>query len=308
MTGASGFVGRAVRARLSARGAYRSVDPGTADAVAIGDIGASTDWQLALSGIRTVVHLAARVHMMNDPVADPLAAFRAVNAEGTVNLARQAVDAGVRRLVFVSSIKVNGESTPVDRPFRADDSPSPQDPYALSKFEAEKGLREIERMTGLEVVVIRPPLVYGPGVGANFLAMLRWVRRGIPLPLGAIDNLRSLVALDNLVDLIARCVDLPAAAGGTWLVSDGKDVSTPELLHAVGSAMGRPPRLLPVPVTWLQLGAGVLGRRAMVDRLCESLRVDITPTREQLGWAPPVTMAQMLRRTVVAANLAGALQ
>jgi UDP-glucose 4-epimerase len=255
-----------------------------------------------LVGITTVVHLAARVHVMRDTEAYPLAAFRVVNVVETLSLARQAAAAGVRRFVFISSVKVNGETTQPGHPFTADDAPAPLDPYGISKMEAEQGLRQIAAETGMEVVIIRPPLVYGPGVKANFSAMMRWLQRGVPLPLGAIDNQRSLVALDNLVDLIITCISHPAAANQTFLVSDGEDVSTSELLRRMGRAMGRPARLLPVPAGLLKLAATLAGRRDMAQRLCGSLQVDIEKTRQLLGWSPPLTLDQGLKKAAQGLN------
>ena len=202
----------------------------------------------------------------------------------------------MRRFVFVSSIKVNGEATPTGSSFTADDLPAPLDAYGISKMEAEQGLREIASQTGMQVVIVRPPLVYGPGVKANFAAMMRWLQRGVPLPLGAIHNQRSLVALDNLVDLLVTCLTHPAAANQTFLVSDGEDVSTTELLRRMGQAMGKPARLLPVPASWLQLAATLVGKRAVAQRLCGSLQVDIEKTRQLLGWSPPLTLDQGLKK------------
>ena len=256
----------------------------------------TTDWLPALQGIDVVVHCAARVHVMQDTEADPLAAFRAVNVAGTLTLAHQAVSAGVKRFVFISSIKVNGESTFTRQPFTADDAPAPLDAYGLSKMEAEQGLREIALQTGMEVAIIRPPLVYGPGVKANFAAMMRWLQLGVPLPLGAIHNQRSLVALDNLVDLIVTCLTHPAAANQTFLVSDGEDVSTTELLRRMGKAMGHPARLVPVPVGFLKLAATMLGKGDMAQRLCGSLQVDIEKTRRLLDWTPPLSLDQGLKK------------
>jgi nucleoside-diphosphate-sugar epimerase len=261
-----------------------------------GDLEPAADWSVALAGISAVVHLAARVHVMADTAANPLEEFRRVNVQGTLNLARQAAAAGVRRFVFVSSIKVNGEATQPGFPFTADDAPAPLDAYGVSKMEAEQGLREIARQTGMDVVIIRPPLVYGPGVKANFAAMMRWLKRGVPLPLGAIHNQRSLVALDNLVDLIVTCITHPAAANPIFPVSDGEDVSTTGLLRRMGQAMGRPARLIPVPAGLLKLAATVLGKPDVAQRLCGSLPVDIEKTRRLLGWTPPLSLDEGLRR------------
>ena len=306
VTGATGFVGRALVQCLLAEDESRRLvvavrrdnQPWPARVLprVTGDLEPSADWSDALDGVSVVIHLAARVHMMADVAADPLAEFRRVNVQGTLNLARHAAAAGVRRFVFVSSIKVNGEVTQLGRPFTADDAPAPLDAYGVSKMEAEQGLREIARQTGMEVVIIRPPLVYGPGVKANFAAMMRWLRRGVPLPLGTLHNQRSLVALDNLVDLIATCLTHPAAANQTFLVSDGEDVSTTELLRRMGQALGCPARLIPVPVGWLKLAAALVGKRDVAQRLYGSLQVDISKTRQLLGWSPTLTLKQGLHK------------
>lgn len=301
VTGANGFVGSALLERLQHAqvpvvGVVRHALP-AADCVRGPALEGRGDWVGLLEGCGVLVHTAARVHVLRDSVSDPLSAYREVNVEGSLNLARQAAAAGVRRFLFVSSIKVNGERTFVRRPFTADDDPSPEDAYGTSKAEAEGGLRAIAGETGMEVVIVRPPLVYGPGVKANFLSMMRWLRRGVPLPLGAVeDNRRSLVALDNLVDLIVTCIDHPAAANRTFLVSDGEDLSTAELLRRLAAAMGVPARLLPVPVWMLEAGAAALGKRALMQRLCGNLQVDIASTREVLGWCPPIGVDEGLRR------------
>jgi nucleoside-diphosphate-sugar epimerase len=308
VTGASGFVGGALVRRLIANGACNSVVVAVrrkAESLAevirqvqVGELLPATDWGQALQDVDVVVHCAGRVHVMQDDAMDPLQAYREVNVNGTLSLAIQAAQAGVGRFVFVSSIKVNGEATQHGYPFTADDVPAPLDPYGMSKLEAEQGLREIESQTGMEVVVVRPPLVYGPGVKANFASIMRWVARGIPLPLGAIHNSRSLVALDNLVDLLVACLKHPAAAGQTFLVSDGEDVSTTELLRRTAQAMGQKALLLPVPASVLVLCATLLGKRAVAQRLCGSMQVDIAKTCRLLGWIPPLTLDQGLRKAV----------
>ena len=306
VTGGSGFVGSAMLKRLlkdgfEVRASARSNLSTELKGVQyhqIRDMTVATDWNAALIGVQAVVHCAARVHVMQDDATDPLQAYREVNVNGTLNLARQAAQAGVGRFVFVSSIKVNGETTQPGQPFTADDVSSPLDPYGVSKLEAELGLRDIESQTGMEVVIVRPPLVYGPGVKANFASMMRWVARGIPLPLGAIQNARSMVALDNLVDLLVTCLTHPAAAGQTFLVSDGEDVSTTELLRRTAQAMDKKALLLPVPAAVLELGASLLGKRSVAQRLCGSLQVDIEKTRRLLGWSPPLTLNQGLKKAV----------
>ncbi len=304
VTGATGFVGRAlidlfvergraVRAAMRRTGAFTAAG---ASVVTVGDLSAQTDWSAALTGVDAVVHAAARVHVMQEAAADPLLEFRRINVQGTLQLARRAAAEGVRRFVFLSSVKVNGEATQPGHPFTANDTPAPLDAYGISKMEAEQGLREIALQTGMEVVIIRPPLVYGPGVKANFQTMMRWLARGVPLPLGAIPNRRSLVALDNLVDLIVICVDHPAAANQTFLASDGEDLSTTQLLQRMGQALGKPARLIPVPTALLTLGAALIGKPAIAQRLCGSLQVDIAKTRQLLGWTPPLSVDQGLKR------------
>jgi nucleoside-diphosphate-sugar epimerase len=236
---------------------------------------------------------------MHDTAADPLVEFRAVNVEGTLNLARQSAAAGVKRFVFISSVKVNGESTQPGYAFTEADLPNPQDAYGQSKLEAEQGLRQIAIDTGMEVVIIRPPLVYGPGVKANFAALMRVVQRGWLLPLGAVHNRRSLVALDNLVHVIVTCLTHPKAANQTFLVSDGHDLSTAELVSGMAQAAGVSARLLPVPVWVLQAGAAMLGKKAPMQRLCGNLQVDISKARTLLGWVPPISVAQGLHRVVI---------
>ena len=286
--------------RFSVRIASRRVQDGLrheTDAISIGNLDGATNWTSALQGIEVIIHLAARVHQVHDTHADPLAAYRTVNVAGTLNLARQAAAAGVRRFIFLSSIKVNGEQTNQGTPFRSSDVPAPSDPYGISKFEAEQGLKTLSASTGMEIVIIRPPLVYGPMVKANFHSMMRWLDRGIPLPLGSIHNVRSLVGIDNLIDLMRTCITHPAAAGQIFLVSDDDDVSTTELLTRMGGAMGKPARLIPIPPILLRSGAALLGRTAVADRLLGSLQLDIQHTKQTLGWYPPTSMQAGLRKT-----------
>jgi nucleoside-diphosphate-sugar epimerase len=305
LTGASGFVGRGLLNELLEanhqvtavlRRQADGVDP-RASVQVIDDFSRSFNWGALFNRQEVVVHCAARVHIMHDTLSDPLTEFRRVNVDGTLNLARQAAATGVRRFIFISSIKVNGEGSPVGAPYLADAQPAPADPYGISKMEAEQGLHLLATETGMEVVIIRPVLVYGPGVKANFLSMMSWLHKGVPLPFGAIHNRRSLVALDNLVDLIVTCIDHPAAVDQTFLVSDGEDLSTSELLHRMGTALGKPARLLPVPSRLLEAGAAMLGKQALAQRLCGSLQVDISKTRELLNWTPPVSVNEALRKT-----------
>lgn len=301
IVGAGGFVGRALTARLTADG--HQVLPivrtpaGLRDEQSIDDL-ATADWPALLDGVDAVVLSAARVHMMDDKAADPLAAFRHVNRDGAVAVYRGAAAAGVRRFVFVSSIKVNGEATEAGRPFTAGDRPAPDDPYGISKWEAEKALAPLAVESGPDLVIVRPPLVHGPGVGANFAAMMRWLRRGVPLPLGRVTgNRRSLVGIDNLADFIALTLEHPAAAGETFLVSDGRDVSTTELLRLLGDALGAPARLLPVPAAALRGLGRLLGKGPALGRLTGNLQVSIDKNRDLLGWRPPVSLEAGLRRT-----------
>lgn len=310
VTGASGFVGRALCAELAQRSKPFRAAVQTdkkrvegVDVVVTGPIDANTDWSAALVGVSVVLHLAARVHVMRETALDPLSEFRLVNTAGTLNLARQAVRAGVKRLVFVSSIKVNGEYSLPGRPFLESDAPAPQDAYALSKHDAEIELQKIALETGLEVTVIRPPLVYGPGVKANFQSLMRAVQRGWPLPLGAIANSRSLIGLDNLIDFIVLCGNHPQAANQTFLVSDGHDLSTPELIQNLADAMQVRTHLLRVPVWALKTLGAALGKKTAVARLCGHLQADISHARQVLNWVPPVSVNEGLRRAV--AGMAG---
>lgn len=302
VTGANGFVGQATCAAL--RQAGHSVLPavrvpyGLADEVVVGNIHAQTDWRAALAGVDAVVHLAARVHLMDDKAADPLAQYRAVNVAGTLQLAQQAHTAGVKRFVYISSIKVNGEERACA--YTETDAPAPEDHYARSKWEAEQGLHQLAAATGLEVVILRPPLVYGPGVGANFLALMRAIARGLPLPLGAIDeqhSRRSLIFVGNLADAIACCLVHPAAAGETFLVSDDDDVATSELARRIGAALGRQARLISVPYRLLNMLGRITKKSALVRRLTEPLTSDSQAIRRTLGWTPPFTLDKGLQAT-----------
>lgn len=310
VTGATGFVGGALMQRLAidypmdgiVAATRRLVEdwPASVNPVQVGDLLPSTDWSVALQRVKVVVHCAARVHVMNEQTSDPLAEFRRINVEGTLRLAQQAAEVGVQRFVFISSIKVNGEATELGHYFTADDLPASQDPYGVSKMEAERGLRELSAKTGMEVVIIRPPLVYGCGVKANFASMMRWVKRGIPLPLGAItSNRRSLVYVENLADLICVCVDHPNAANQTFLVSDDEDVSTTTLIRKMAKALRCRARLIRLSPTLIKLAAKCIGKPGIADRLCGSLQVDIAKTKELLGWKPKFSLDEGLRRTAM---------
>lgn len=300
ITGASGFVGRALCGSLVQRArefrpAVRvgSESIGGAIPCVIGDIGAHTDWSPVLDGASHVVHLASRVHVMNESNDNDAALYHETNTFGTLRIAQQAADAGVRRFVFLSSVKVNGEER--EEAYSEDDRPAPIGPYAISKRDAELGLWEIAERSGMEVVVIRPPLVYGPGVKANFLSMMRWLHRGVPLPFGAINNRRSLVAIGNLVDFIVKCIDHPAAANETFMVCDGEDLSTTELLVRLAAALEVKARLINVPVPLLKLGATMLGRGEILRRLCGSLCVDASKANRLLSWSPPLNVDDGLK-------------
>jgi UDP-glucose 4-epimerase len=314
ITGASGFVGAPLVRHLAdlghelvslthSIGSDNSSASGLVHLRAVGDIDGSTNWSSYLDGVDAVVHLANRAHVMNEQVRDPLSLYRAINTAGTLQLARQAVAAGVKRFIFISSVKVNGESTFPGKPFRADDVSIPLDPYGLSKYEAELGLKKIAQETGLEVVIIRPPLIYGPGVKANFLKMMRWVERGIPLPLGSIQNQRSLLGIDNLIDFIEVCLTHPKAVGQTFLVSDDHDLSTTELLKGIARSMGQSSKLVAIPQRALEWVLGILGQRPIAERLCGSLQLDIQPTKDQLGWQPPYSVEDQLIKTSQAYQL-----
>ena len=301
ITGANGFVGSALNSHIAFENLFHVLPTtrlGKAENTLSVDFSAGFNLERELCNIDAVIHCAARVHIMNDSSSSPLEAFREVNTYGTLNLAQQAADAGVKRFIFISSIKVNGESTGLDSPFKPDDDFTPTDPYGLSKYEAEVGLRKMAKETGMEVVIIRPPLVYGPGVKANFASMMKWVNKGVPLPLGGIrENKRSLVSLDNLVDLIITCVDHPKAANQTFLVSDDEDVSTSLLLTNMATALNAPNRLLPIPTTWLTIVAKLIAKPAIAQRLCGSLQADISKTKDLLNWTPPYSFAECMKKT-----------
>jgi len=306
VTGATGFIGSRVvdvvnsyelfTAIAAVRNKNNHLD-NNIESVVVDSLGPNNSWQKALNNIDVVIHTAARVHIMSDTAKDPLMEYRKVNVDGTLNLARQAALADVKRFIFLSSIKVNGEETDLEHPFTEDETPLPVDPYGISKYETELGLYELAKKTGMEVVCIRPPLVYGPGVKANFLSMMRWLNHGVPLPFGAVYNKRSLVALDNLVDLIVTCIDHPSAANQTFLVSDDEDLSTSDLLRRVAVALRKKSYMLPINQNILELSLSLLGKRNLVQRLCGSLQVDVSKAKKVLNWTPPVSVDEGLRIT-----------
>ncbi len=308
LTGATGFVGRQLVDALAndfefiVQAAVRGDVSGLfSPAIAIhqiDNISSETDWSAAIEGCDTVIHLAARVHVMKENASNPLQAFRQVNVEGTLNLARQAAEQGVKRFIYVSTIKVNGEKTAVNQAFKPDDKPNPQDAYAISKHEAETGLQSLASETGMEVVIIRPPLIYGPAVKGNFHRMMQSLKRGIPLPLGAIKNKRSLLFVGNLVDLIICCINHPNAANQVFLASDDEDISTTELLQKLGQKLGKPSRLIPFPEGFIKAIAALVGKKSIAQRLCGSLEIDISHTKSLLDWTPPVSVDEGLQQTV----------
>ena len=300
VTGATGFIGRALCSHLATKDDYIVVPAvshvsGLPHEIVVGNNNATMDWRSVLARCEAVVHLGARVHRMDVTPRNPLALYRASNTDTTLNLARQAAESGVKRFVFISTAKVNGEGR--ESPYTEIDPATPEDAYAISKWEAEQGLHQIARETGLEIVVLRPPLVYGPGVTANFLNMMRWLYKGVPLPLGAIHNRRSLVGLDNLVDFIVTCLDHPAATNQTFLVADGEDISTTDLLRRMAEALKVPARLIPVPQNLLEASLKLVGKNALAHRLCGSLRLDISKAETVLDWHSPLSVNEGLQRT-----------
>jgi UDP-glucose 4-epimerase len=305
LTGAAGFVGKALLTELRnenwivnavVRSKMSELYDSGISIFEVGDFSQLQDWSNILKGVDVVIHLAARVHEMNDKSSDPMADFRKINVQCTLNLARQAAKSGVKRFIYLSTIKVNGESTKKGRPFFADDVPCPSDPYAISKYEAELGLQEIASKMDFDLVIIRAPLVYGPGVKANFLTMMNWLSLPIPLPLGAFKNSRSFIALDNLVDFIVKSITHPLAANQIFLVSDGENLSTPDLLYRLGYSLGRSPKLIAVPISWIEFFASLFGKKDFIRRLSDSLEVDIAKTHKLLGWKPPISVDEGLRR------------
>lgn len=305
ITGTTGLVGAALVAALKPHCQVRSLNrsnPNLPDvphtAAAFGDNRLWLDDTQYLQGVDVVVHCAARVHLMQDTATDPLAQYCQVNTDATLALAEAAANAGVKRFIFLSTIKVNGEFTAEGQAFSASDKVKPTDPYALSKWRAEQALFKLSQQSGMQLVIIRPPLVYGPGVKANFLSLLNVVRKGIPLPFGAIDNKRSMVSVDNLVSLICTCLTHESAAGKVFLVSDGKDLSSAELVRLMAKAQQVPARVVPVPVWLMRTAATLLGKAAQYQRVVANLQVDISATCQTLGWQPPQTPEQAMELLV----------
>lgn len=305
ITGANGFIGSSLCAHLKENGIHvracvrreRECFQDKLEYYKVSDINSSTSWLGAFDGVDVVVHAAARVHVMRELSLNPIEEFREINVSGTICLARQAAENGVKRFIFLSSLGVNGSSTD-NVPFFADNFPAPDSPYAKSKLEAEQQLFQLGQSTGMEIVVVRPPMVYGPNAPGNFGVLVRWISTGLPLPFGRIENRRSFIGVDNLVDLLLTSIRHPSAANQVFLVSDGEDVSTTDLLRRTARAMDKPSRLVPVPAVWLEWGADMVGKRDVAQKLCGSLQVDITKTRELLGWSPPLTLDQGLKRAV----------
>ena len=305
VTGATGFVGSRLVNQLIVDGRYQPIVVVRSNKIAllqnvkrrvIDNILPNTNWSSVVEDVDVIIHLAARVHVMNDTVSDPLAEFRRINTEATLNLAKQAAKAGVKRFIFLSSIKVNGEMTKAGHFFSANDDFIPTDPYGLSKYEAEQGLLNMVEETGMDVVIIRPPLIYGPGVKANFALMMKWIKKGLPLPLGAVNNKRSLVAVDNLVSFIIHCIEHPRAVNEIFLISDGEDVSTKQLVTKLAKALDKKSRLVPIPISWINFLAKKIGKREVVSRLVDSLQVDSLKVKKVLNWKPVISMDEQLKK------------
>ncbi|MFD1260112.1 UDP-glucose 4-epimerase family protein [Entomomonas asaccharolytica] len=304
ITGATGFVGQAFVKKVLADNRYTPVitvrkplaQESQLQQFIVPDLAQPVDWSEALKNTNIVVHIAGRAHILKETATDPLQAFREVNVAATIQLAKQALEAGVKRFIFVSSIGVNGNHT--KQPFTEQDTANPEGNYAISKLEAEQALWQLTKDTPMELVIIRPPLVYGEGVKANFLSLIKWVYRGIPLPLGLVKNKRSFVNVDNLVDLLYRVMEHPKAADQVFLVADGEDLSTPQLLKAVAKAMNKSANLIPIPVSCLRLMATVVGKKNIARQLCDSLQVDISKAKTLLDWQPPFSVQQGLEKTV----------
>lgn len=308
LTGANGFIGQAlaqqlahlddVTLRLASRSKNNLIMNSKHTVLSSMEMSSSTNWDMALDGCDIVIHTAARVHVMKETIDDPLAAFRAINVAATLHLAKKAAQKGIKRFIFISSIKVNGESTHLNQPFTAEDTPHPADFYAISKYEAELALQQLSTETQMEVVIIRPPLVYGPGVQGNFKRMIHWLKKGLPLPLGAIQNKRSFVSLDNLISLVVLCLHHPRAGNQVFLVSDGEDISTTVLLKKMGHVMDKSIYLIPIHQRLLYLLAILSNKKSIYERLCGSLQLDITKTCEMLNWTPRVSMDEALQTMV----------
>ncbi|MCU7806364.1 MAG: SDR family oxidoreductase [Candidatus Thiodiazotropha sp. (ex Semelilucina semeliformis)] len=306
VTGATGFVGRAIIKKLLSHGSHQitaltrkssSMLAHGVEKIIVDTIDGTTDYKGQLSEFECIIHLAARVHRFKDNHEESYPAYKALNYDGTLHLARHAARSGVKRFIYLSSIKVNGESTSEGHPFRADDIPKPYDSYAKSKYEAECALLSLSTDSSFETVIIRPPLVYGPGVKANFYKLMQLIHKGYPLPFGSIHNLRSLVSLENLVDLISVCIDHPDAANETFLISDGKDISTSDLVKIIAQAMGRPDRQFNIPSSWLNSAAALFGKIDVANRLLGNLQVNIEKTQKILNWQPVITLEDAIKLT-----------